>query len=91
MISRGLGSSSAKLQVPKNRTNKTHIQMKLQINGEERDFGGSPAPFTLAALVEILGMKADRVAVEKRVQDEQARWEKQKEKLAAALRRARSE
>ena len=38
--------------------------MKLQINGEERDFGGSPAPFSLAALVEILGMKADRVAVE---------------------------
>jgi len=38
--------------------------MKLQINGEERDFGDSPAPFTLAALVEILGMKADRVAVE---------------------------
>ena len=38
--------------------------MKLQINGEERDFSGSPAPFTLAALVEVLGMKADRVAVE---------------------------
>jgi sulfur carrier protein len=38
--------------------------MKLHINGEERDFGGSPAPFTLAALVEILEMKADRVAVE---------------------------
>ncbi|PYX50090.1 MAG: thiamine biosynthesis protein ThiS [Acidobacteria bacterium] len=38
--------------------------MKVQINGEERDFGASPAPFTLAALVEILGMKADRVAVE---------------------------
>jgi len=38
--------------------------MKLQINGEERDFSGSPAPFTLAALVEILGMKSDRVAVE---------------------------
>jgi thiamine biosynthesis protein ThiS len=38
--------------------------MKLQINGEERDFTGSPAPFTLAALVEILGMKSDRVAVE---------------------------
>ena len=37
--------------------------MKLQINGEERDFD-TPAPFTLAALVEILGMKADRVAVE---------------------------
>jgi sulfur carrier protein len=41
-----------------------YSQMKLQINGEERDFGDSPAPFTLAALVEILGMKADRVAVE---------------------------
>jgi thiamine biosynthesis protein ThiS len=38
--------------------------MKLQINGEERDFGGSPVPFSLAALVEALGMKSDRVAVE---------------------------
>jgi len=38
--------------------------MKLQINGEERDFAGAPAPFTLAALVETLGMKTDRVAVE---------------------------
>jgi sulfur carrier protein len=38
--------------------------MKLKINGEERDFSGSPALLTLAALVEILGMKADRVAVE---------------------------
>jgi sulfur carrier protein len=38
--------------------------MKLQINGEERELGTSAAPFTLAALVEILGMKADRVAVE---------------------------
>jgi sulfur carrier protein len=38
--------------------------MKLQINGEERDFGSPSAPFTLAALVETLGMKADRVAVE---------------------------
>lgn len=37
--------------------------MKLHINGEERTFN-SPLPFTLAALVEILGMKADRVAVE---------------------------
>ncbi len=37
--------------------------MKLHINGEERSFD-SPPPFTLAALVEILGMKADRVAVE---------------------------
>jgi sulfur carrier protein len=38
--------------------------MKLQINGEERDCGDSPARLTLVALVEILGMKADRVAVE---------------------------
>jgi len=38
--------------------------MKLQINEEERDFGHSPDPLTLAALMEILGMKADRVAVE---------------------------
>ena len=37
--------------------------MKLHINGEERSFD-SPTPFTLAALVEMLGMKADRVAVE---------------------------
>jgi len=38
--------------------------MKLHINGEQRDFSNSPVPFTLAALVENLGMKADRVAVE---------------------------
>lgn len=38
--------------------------MKLQINGEPRDFANSPNPFTLAALVEALGMKSDRVAVE---------------------------
>ena len=38
--------------------------MKLHINGEEHDFSGSPAPFTLAALVETLGLKPDRVAVE---------------------------
>jgi sulfur carrier protein len=36
--------------------------MKLQINGEEREFNVSP--LTLAALVETLGMKPDRVAVE---------------------------
>ena len=35
--------------------------MKLQINGEEREF---ESPTTLAALVEGLGMKAGRVAVE---------------------------
>ena len=38
--------------------------MKLQINGEERDFNDSPSPFLLAAFVERLGVKADRVAVE---------------------------
>jgi thiamine biosynthesis protein ThiS len=36
--------------------------MNLQINGEERDF--PTTPFTLTALVELLGMKPDRVAVE---------------------------
>lgn len=35
--------------------------MKLIINGEERQFG---SPLTLAGLVEQLGMKQDRVAVE---------------------------
>jgi thiamine biosynthesis protein ThiS len=37
--------------------------MKLQINGEEKTFE-SALGFTLAALVETLGMKPDRVAVE---------------------------
>lgn len=35
--------------------------MKVQINGEERELGEE---LTLAALLEQLGMKADRVAVE---------------------------
>jgi len=35
--------------------------MTLQINGEDRDF---TAPLSLSALVEQLGMKQDRVAVE---------------------------
>ena len=38
--------------------------MKLQINGEEREFANAAVPFTLAALIETLGMKPDRVAVE---------------------------
>jgi sulfur carrier protein len=38
--------------------------MKLHINGEARDFKEHPDAFTLAVLVEALGMKADRVAVE---------------------------
>lgn len=37
--------------------------IKLHINGEERSFE-LPSPFTLAALIESLGMKSDRVAVE---------------------------
>jgi thiamine biosynthesis protein ThiS len=40
--------------------------MNLHINGEERSFA-DPAPtadFTLAALIESLAMKSDRVAVE---------------------------
>lgn len=36
--------------------------MRLLINGEEREFAGNQ--FTLAALVEQLGMKSDRVAIE---------------------------
>lgn len=38
--------------------------MKLQINGDVREFGDAPVPFTLAVLIETLGMKSDRVAVE---------------------------
>jgi sulfur carrier protein len=38
--------------------------MRLQINGEERIFEDASAPLTLAALVETLGLKSDRVAVE---------------------------
>jgi sulfur carrier protein len=40
--------------------------MKLHINGEERAFADSapPAGFTLAALIESLNMKSDRVAIE---------------------------
>jgi sulfur carrier protein len=40
------------------------LPMKLQINGEEREFANAAVPFTLAALIESLGMKPDRVAVE---------------------------
>jgi sulfur carrier protein len=40
--------------------------MKLHINGEEGIFAVGPGgdPFTLAALIESLAMKPDRVAVE---------------------------
>ena len=37
--------------------------MKLHINGEEKRFD-SAGQFTLATLVEALGMKPDRVAIE---------------------------
>lgn len=37
--------------------------MNLHINGEERELD-LPSPVTVGALVEKLGMKADRVAVE---------------------------
>ena len=42
------------------------IQMKLHINGEETVLNTVPVqgPFTLAALIESLNMKPDRVAVE---------------------------
>ena len=38
--------------------------MKLVINGETRAFEPTTRPFTLASLVEHLGMKSDRVAIE---------------------------
>jgi sulfur carrier protein len=38
--------------------------MNILINGEERTFSELKTPFTLAALVDILSMKPDRVAVE---------------------------
>jgi thiamine biosynthesis protein ThiS len=38
--------------------------MTIQINGQEKAFPDAPHPFTVAALVEILGMKADRLAIE---------------------------
>jgi sulfur carrier protein len=40
--------------------------MKLHINGKEGTFSSAPiqGPFTLAALIETLNMKPDRVAVE---------------------------
>lgn len=38
--------------------------MKLQINGEVREFAAVSSPFTLLALIQTMGMKSDRVAVE---------------------------
>ena len=42
-------------------TAKIYSKMKLQINGEARDF---TPPLSLASLIEQLGMKHDRVAIE---------------------------
>ncbi|HEY6766448.1 MAG TPA: sulfur carrier protein ThiS [Candidatus Sulfotelmatobacter sp.] len=38
--------------------------MKLQINGQDRDFPESSSRFTLDVLVDSMGMKPDRVAIE---------------------------
>ena len=38
--------------------------MKVQINGEDREFPSSTDSISLSALVEQLGMKPDRVAIE---------------------------
>jgi thiamine biosynthesis protein ThiS len=38
--------------------------MNLHINGEPRDFPDPSSTSTLAALIESMGMKSDRVAVE---------------------------
>jgi len=43
------------------KTMRKSICMKLQINGDDREFS---SPLTLTGLVEQLGMKQDRVAVE---------------------------
>jgi len=47
-------------------THEISLTMKLHINGEEHAFADRtpPAAFTLAALIESLSMKPDRVAVE---------------------------
>jgi sulfur carrier protein len=38
--------------------------MKLTINGHERDFPALSAPATVESLIENLGLKGDRVAIE---------------------------
>lgn len=38
--------------------------MEVHINGESRQLETNADPFTLSALIEMLGMKSDRVAVE---------------------------
>jgi sulfur carrier protein len=61
---RAVGNESNMHQPRRGERNLGRSSMKLHINGEEREFSGSATPFTLAALVESLGMKSDRVAVE---------------------------
>jgi thiamine biosynthesis protein ThiS len=48
-------------KAPKGAKEKFLHRMKLHINGDERTFD---SPLTLAALIEVLDMKPDRVAVE---------------------------
>ncbi len=57
------GKPEANVSAPNGAKETPADPMKLHINGEERSFD-SPSPFTLSALVELLNMKPDRVAVE---------------------------
>lgn len=41
------------------------LKMVLTINGHARDFPSLPADSTLSALIEVLGLKGDRVAIER--------------------------
>jgi sulfur carrier protein len=52
--------SQSQLQLPLGRILAKIVTMKIVINGQEQTF----APITLALLIEQLGMKQDRVAVE---------------------------
>jgi thiamine biosynthesis protein ThiS len=56
----GIGVSAEKLETGNSKLLEC-LLMKLVINGEERSFDDG---LTLAALVEQLGVKADRIAVE---------------------------
>lgn len=39
--------------------------LTLQVNGQTRNFPGLTAPVALGSLIEALGLKADRIAVER--------------------------
>jgi hypothetical protein len=61
------------------RREKAVAKAQAAFDDAERDYSARTA-----------AIEADRAAVEKRAQEEEGRWEKQKEKLTAALRSARS-